>query len=248
MSAEHFSHKVHVLYTKEALDHERLEGKVVIVLDVLFATTTIINAFANGAKTVRPVESEDAARAVADPLNAESYVLAGELYAVTLPGFASPAPLALAKENLKEKMLIYSTTNGTVALKKSVGASAIYAGALINAQSVVEHVIALHPEQTILIVCSGSMGNPNLEDICGAGYFVDLLLERRPNSAREYFSDAALAAHALFKSEPSVDLLLKSRVGQLMLDRGMENEVQFAAGLSVTSVVPKMEGDVLVSL
>ena len=44
-----FKHKVHVLFRKEDLDHERLEGKVAIVLDVLFATSTIITALANGA-------------------------------------------------------------------------------------------------------------------------------------------------------------------------------------------------------
>ena len=46
--SEHFKHKVHVLFSKEDLDHQRLEGKVAVVLDVLFATSTIINAFAAG--------------------------------------------------------------------------------------------------------------------------------------------------------------------------------------------------------
>jgi len=48
-----------------------------------------------------------------------SYVLAGELYAETLPGFASPTPLALLKEPIAGRKLIYSTTNGTVAARRS---------------------------------------------------------------------------------------------------------------------------------
>ena len=40
--------KLHVLFTKENLDPSRLQGKVVIVLDVLFATSTIVHAFGEG--------------------------------------------------------------------------------------------------------------------------------------------------------------------------------------------------------
>lgn len=70
---DHFKHKVHVLFKREDLDHERLEGKVVIVLDVLFATTTIIHALHSGAKQVIPVLDEESARDIAttqDPTTA----------------------------------------------------------------------------------------------------------------------------------------------------------------------------------
>ena len=91
-----FRHKVHVLYRKEELDHERLEGKVAIVLDVLFATSTIVTALANGATEVIPTLDEAGARAEAQKHPAGSHP-AGELYAETLPGSASPTPLALLR-------------------------------------------------------------------------------------------------------------------------------------------------------
>jgi 2-phosphosulfolactate phosphatase len=90
-----FKHKVHVLFRKEDLDHERLEGKVAIVLDVLFATSTIITALANGATEVIPTLDEAGA-------NAERkhpkgiYVLGGTVRG-DLP-VASPTPLALLKK------------------------------------------------------------------------------------------------------------------------------------------------------
>ncbi|MGH8284332.1 MAG: 2-phosphosulfolactate phosphatase [Steroidobacteraceae bacterium] len=46
--------KVHVLLKKEELDGERLAGKVVVVLDVLFATSSIAAALAHGARSVVP--------------------------------------------------------------------------------------------------------------------------------------------------------------------------------------------------
>ena len=35
-------HKIHVLTKKEELDSVRVQGKVVVVLDILFATTTMV--------------------------------------------------------------------------------------------------------------------------------------------------------------------------------------------------------------
>ena len=235
-----FKHKVHVLYRKEDLDHEKLEGKVAIVLDVLFATSTIITAMANGVSVVIPTLDEAGARAEAQKHPAGSYVLAGELYAETLPGFASPTPLALLEQEIAGRTLIYSTTNGTVALRQSSRADHVYAGALLNGEAVVNRVLDKHPGKTILIVCSGSMGMVNLEDLYGAGYFVDLL--SRVLDENVDFSDAALAARSLYRSEDAADCLLRARVGRLMVERNLIPEVQFAARLSVFDAVPVLEG------
>jgi phosphosulfolactate phosphohydrolase-like enzyme len=59
------------------------------------------------------------------------------------------------------------------------------------------------------------------------------------------FSDTAEAARMIFKSEPSVESLLRSRVGRLMVERGMEEEVHFAANLSTHQTIPKVFGGVV---
>ncbi|HEX4984532.1 MAG TPA: 2-phosphosulfolactate phosphatase [Burkholderiales bacterium] len=235
-----FRHKVHVIYRKEDLDHEKLEGKVAVVLDVLFATSTIITALASGATEVIPTLDEAGARAEAQKHAPGSYLLAGELYAETLPGFASPTPLALLEEEIAGRKLIYSTTNGTVALRQSARADHVYAGALLNGEAVVERVLQRHPGKTVLIVCSGSMGMVNLEDLYGAGYFVDLLSRELDEGSD--FSDAALAARSLFRGEDAADCLLRARVGRMMAERNLVHEVRFAARLSAMKVVPVLEG------
>ena len=237
---EHFKHKVHVLFSKEDLDHQRLDGKVAVVLDVLFATSTIIKALAAGATEVIPTLDEAGAHAEAQKHPDGSYVLAGELYAVTLPGFAPPTPLALSEYGLDGRKVIYSTTNGTVALKQSARADHVYAGALINARAIVDVLLQRHAGKTVLIVCSGSMGSPNLEDMYGAGYFVELLSEAMGDGG-DTFSDAPLAARALFRTKPSEQALLKSRVGRMMIARGLEHEVKFASQLGVIDVVPALQ-------
>src|SRR3970282_677583 len=63
MSAKiELNHRIHVLTRKEELDGIRVPGKVVVVLDILFATTTMVAALAHGATEVIPVDDEKAAR------------------------------------------------------------------------------------------------------------------------------------------------------------------------------------------
>ncbi len=238
---DHFRHRVHVLFRKEELDHEKVEGKVAIVLDVLFATTTIVNALAHGAAEVIPTLDEAGAKAEAQKHREGSYLLAGELYAETLPGFAPPTPLALAREPIAGRKVIYSTTNGTVALKQAAKADHVYAGALLNGEALVRRVLERHAGKTVLIICSGSMGKPNLEDIYGAGYLVDLFMREFPGDADTY-SDASVAAVSVFRSDPPEAALLQARVGRMMVARGLEHEVRYAAGLGVLDAVPELSG------
>jgi len=230
--------KIHVLLKKEELDNERLAGKTVIVLDVLFATSTIVAALASGVQEVIPTLNGEAAQRIAAGCAAGSYVLAGELDAMTLPGFAHPTPLALLREDVVGKTLIYSTTNGTVALNKSATAQHVYAAALLNGRAVVAHVERVHPEETVLIVCSGSADNFNLEDFYAAGHLVSLF-ER--SAGGHEFSDAALAARMLAQRNDARDCLRQARVGRMMQAWGLTDEVDYAAQHDLFDVVPRFD-------
>ncbi|MCK9382051.1 MAG: 2-phosphosulfolactate phosphatase [Sulfuritalea sp.] len=234
--------KIHVLLKKEELDAQRLEGKVVVVLDILFATSSIVTALAHGATEVIPTLDGRAALEAAKAYPDGSYVLSGELNADTLPGFVHPTPRALLAEGIAGRRLIYCTTNGTVALAKSKGAAHVYAAALLNGRAVVEHIVARHPEDTILIVCSGSADNFNLEDFYGAGYFVSLFRHR---VASADCSDAALAAELLHDHCDGLDALRRARVGRMMLARKLDAEVAFAAQESCYDVVPLLQDGAL---
>ncbi len=217
----------------------RVPGKVVVVLDILFATTTMVTALAHGAKEVIPVADEAAARAQAKTFAAGSFVLAGELFAETLPGFAHPAPLALLTHGVEGKSVIYSTTNGTVAMTQPAAAARVYCGALLNAQRLAEHIVAKHPRDTVLIVCSGSGNNFNFEDFYGAGCFVGKFAELLGAAAD--LSDAARAALALYRHARAPQALLDCRVGRMMTARGLEREIEFACRVDAFPVVPALE-------
>jgi 2-phosphosulfolactate phosphatase len=229
-------HKIHVLTKKEELDTVRVQGKVVVVLDILFATTTMVAALAGGAREIVPVLDEAAARARGKEIG--DCVLAGELYAETLPGFAHPAPLSLIEHGVRGKTVVYSTTNGTVAMTQAAGAARIYCGALLNAAHLVEHILARHARETVLILCSGSGDNFNYEDFYGAGCLVDQFAAGIENVD---LSDAARAARDLYRQARLPDALLECRVGAMMVKRGLRREVEYACRIDSVPVVAALE-------
>jgi 2-phosphosulfolactate phosphatase len=232
-------HRVHVLGKKEELATTPVEGRIVIVLDILFATTTMVTALAHGATRIIPVADEDAARRASQNLAVAEVVLAGELYAETLPGFAHPAPLSLLQHGIGGKTVVYSTTNGTVAMTLSAAAAHSYCGALLNARRLAEHVVARHPDRPILIVCSGSGDNFNLEDFYGAGYFVERLAELL--GPRADLSDAAIAARSLYRAARAPEVLLECRVGRMMAARGLTAEIEFACRFDAFPLVAELQ-------
>src|SRR5205823_13414758 len=188
---------------------------------------------------VVPVLDEAAARDEVRKYAADSVVMAGELNANTLPGFAHPAPLSLLEHGVKGKTLIYSTTNGTVAMTQAAGAAHVYCGALLNARRLAEHIVARHPRETVLLVCSGSADNFNFEDFYGAGYFVERFADLLGAAAD--LSDAAKAALALYPHARAPDALLDCRLWRMTAARGLREEVEFTCRFDALPVVPALE-------
>jgi 2-phosphosulfolactate phosphatase len=227
--------KLHVLFTKENLDPTRLQGKVVIVLDVLFATSTIVHAFGAGVDSIWPARDAEDARRIAGELDAP--MLAGEYLAGSLPGFGPATPLALANARGQSATLVYATTNGTVALKNAAAATDVYVGALLNGAALAAHVMRQHPQASVLLVCSGSVERFNLEDFYGAGH----LIEHFERSGHYELTDAALAALLLRRGCDAQTALGASHVGRMMKAHALQHEVDCAAQADTLDVVPRLD-------
>ncbi len=230
--------KLHVLTHKEELDPQRLSDKVVVVLDVLFATSTIIAALQHGAADVTPAMDEAAARAETLKCADGRYVLAGEWHRKRIPGFAHYAPLALLAHDVSDKRVIYATTNGTVALLQAASAPHVYAAALLNGEAVARHICAAHSEETVLILCAGSRSALTLEDLYGAGLLADRLVAGLEQ--RWALTDATQAALRLYRSGDALECLQNSRIGRIMKADGLAEEVRFAARVDVFDIVPAL--------
>jgi 2-phosphosulfolactate phosphatase len=224
---------------KEDLSPAHLDGRVVIVLDILFATSTMVHACAAGVEAIWPALDTDDANRVADAIG--ECIRSGEYLAEHLPGFAPAMPLLLGRQPLLGRKLVYCTTNGTIALRAAAGASFAYVGALLNGAALVAHIRQAHPDTSILIVCSGSVGNFNLEDFYGAGHFVDLFQKHGDYE----LNDAARAAKLVRRGYDARTVLMGSRVGLMMHAKGLANEVEYCAQVDILDVVARLDGGVL---
>lgn len=233
--------KIHLLLKKEEINLEKIkEDKVAIVFDVLLATSTITTALEYGAKEVIPVMDKDEALEVSKQYEEGSYVLIGEYQGKTLEGFLSPNPYAL-EEYVKGKTVILSTTNGTVAIKRSAEANEVYVASLLNSKAVAKKVKEFHRDKTIVVVCSGSSGEFNVEDFYGAGYFIDCLTS--DPSIDWDLTDAALASHHFYHGtkDKTVEILTASRVGTKLSSYGYDNEIEYVSQHGKIDVVPYLK-------
>jgi 2-phosphosulfolactate phosphatase len=231
--------KLHVLLKREEIDPARLEGKVVVVLDVLFATTTIVHVFSKGIVGIHPVRDRAAAERVAAQVG--GCLLAGEHLGRMIPGFAPATPLALAEHARSNHALdgcemVYCTTNGTQALVAVAQAAHVYVGALINGRALAEHVLMQHPEASVLIVCSGTLDRFNLEDFHGAGHVIHHLMKIGGYA----LTDAAYAAWHAYQGCDSRTALFASREGRAMQGEAYGYEVDYASQQDITDVVPAL--------
>lgn len=227
---------IHVLTNKSQLDPNRLSGTVAIAIDVLFATTGITIALERGAASVIPTLTPDEARSHARMLPSESTVLVGELNYEPIEGFIAPWPHLLMTADFSDKTVIYSTTNGTVALKMAAQADFVIAAGLINGKATAEYVLAHSGDRNVVLVCAGVGPAFSLEDFYGAGYLASQLAER--GGARYRLTDAALAARLLHDGTVALDCLALGYTGRYFAKQRMVNDIEISARKSICSVVP----------
>jgi 2-phosphosulfolactate phosphatase len=181
--------------TPQAIGPTDLAGRTVVVMDVLRATTTIAVALANGAKAILPAGTTEEALRIAQNLERDAVILAGERKSERIPGFAlGNSPAEFAPDVVGGKTIVMSTTNGTAAFITAQGAREVIAGAAVNFSAVAERCRAVLAEQgDLVILCAGVERRFALEDAFAAGRLTKVLLPE--GGARSVsINDAALAA------------------------------------------------------
>ncbi len=110
-----------------------LRGGIAVVVDVLRATTVMVQALASGCASIAPCGEIDEAKALAAALPAGTALLAGERQGLPIPGFEfGNSPGDFTPEVCRGKTLVMTTTNGTRAILVSLEADRVLVAAFSN--------------------------------------------------------------------------------------------------------------------
>ena len=243
--------KIDVILTPRLLP-PRLEDAICVVIDVLRATTTIVTALANGAREVRPCTTVAEAKQCAKSGDNIPLLLGGERRGLRIPGFhLGNSPIEyLDAGKIAGKVIYFSTTNGTPALRRAFRGSArpVYLGALVNLSAVSTATIkaaAGNAIRKILLVCAGRHGEPSLEDTYCAGLLVPRLQSElvKPGIPLE-LGDAATSAaeYAAMNREKPLAVLSASEHGRYLESIGFAADLEYASQIDKYQVVPRFDG------
>ena len=230
--------RVDVYLAPSELTPAALDGRVVAVIDVLRATTTIAAALHAGARTVVPfIETEDAVRA-AKQFERGEVTLAGERNMVAIPGFQlGNSPLEFSSATVRDRTVMLTTTNGTRALLASEDARAVYAASYANFTVTADRLrAALAAGHPLAIVCAASEGVVALEDAGCAGRFVRVLREAYPDLS---VNDGAVMAELLAErfGDDIIGLFGASEHGSALDVAGFEDDLQVCSALDLYPVL-----------
>jgi len=185
--------RLDVLFGVQQLTPQDVQGRVVAVIDVLRASTTIAVALSNGARAIIPMESPDDAVTRSKQFERGAVRLAGERRMLKMDGFdLGNSPAEHSREAVEGKTVLLSTTNGTKALLSVQGARDVVVASYVNLSAVSTMLrTALRGGADITLVCAGQDRQFALEDAACAGRYVHAVSKRLPSLDT---NDAAYAA------------------------------------------------------
>lgn len=230
--------KVEVFMSPGELTAGDMQGRVVAVIDVLRASTSIATALHNGAKAVVPVDEVDEAIARAKNYERSRVKLAGERKMLAIPGFdLGNSPLEFTPEVVGGVIVILTSTNGTRALSALNGARDIVVASYVNHSAVSAMLRAALRSTDISIVCAGTEGHFSLEDAACAGHFVRSVM---PPGSTATANDAARACALIDRKygDNIAKIFKDSQHGQALAEAGFGDDLVACAQVDSHPVVP----------
>jgi 2-phosphosulfolactate phosphatase len=212
-----------------------VSNSIVVIIDVLRATSTITTALYNGSRSVIPVDSVSRCMEIGRQIHG---VTAGERDGQIAEGLEyGNSPFEYPREFIEGKTLVLTTTNGTRLLHMALdkGAKEIITGSFPNLSAVCNHLIEM--KQNVILGCAAWKDRINMEDSLFAGAVI--------SRVREYFTincDSSHIAEAMYeKGKKDLFAYLKktdaSHYHRLM-GFGLEKDIRYCLDADVANILP----------
>ncbi len=225
------------MYAKHADDNN-----IVVVVDILRATSSICTAVHNGVKRIIPVSTVEEARAKKE----EGYTVASERdgFVLDFADFGN-SPFNFTADKVKDREIVYSTTNGTRCIHMAAHSKAVVIGSFLNLTALADWLIA--QDAPVLIFCASWKDRFSLEDTVFAGALAERLLE---SGKFETICDAVTASldlWSLAKTDLNGYIQKAAQKGRLAA-KGLDDCIEFCHQADFTTVIPEFRNGELVAV
>jgi len=220
-----------------------ISNSIVVIIDVLRATSTITTALYNGAASVIPVATVPRCVELGKALGG---ITAGERDGKVADGLSyGNSPFEYPREFIEGKVLVLTTTNGTKLLHMALdqGAEEIITGSFPNLTAVCDYLIK--SDKNVLLGCSAWKDRVNIEDTLFAGAVVSRI--------KDHFSvecDSSKLAESLYhEAGPDRFEFMKKREAthyHRLMKYDLEKDIRYCLTEDQANVLPIFQGDRLV--
>lgn len=232
--------KLEVCFTPALLPLYEIEDSIVVVIDILRASSSICYGIENGAEGIIPVATVEECL----EYSSGDFLLAAEREGRVVDGFDfGNSPFSYTAEKVSGKQIVLTTTNGTLALHQSLEADKIVIGSFLNISALSSW---LHrQQQSVLLLCAGWKGMFNLEDTLFAGAVVNRLRSDIAN-----VDDAGIAAEELYLlAKDDLRGFLRKSSHTIRLEKlNIEEDICFCLQTDICNSIPVLENGRLLKM
>lgn len=234
--------KLETCFSPALFETDRHADSIVVIIDVLRASSAICTAFANGVASIIPV---------AEIGEAKMYKSNGYLIAAERDGFVldfadfGNSPFNFTREKVEGKTIVYSTTNGTSLINLTREAFMTIIGSFLNIGALTKWLIKQN--RNVLLVCAGWKNRFNLEDTVCAGAIANILMD---SGVFQTVCDSTIASIDLwFVASPDLNGYIdKAAQRSRLRDKNLDDCIEFCLTSDFTDKIPVMKNGVLVGM
>jgi len=217
---------------------------IVVVVDVLRATSSMCIAFEQGVEKMIPVSTLEEALEYRN--NGLDYILAAERNGAPVKSFDfGNSPQVYIDMDVKGRTVVMTTTNGTKSISIAKKDHDVAIGSLLNLDAIAKWLIA--QERDVIVFCAGWKDKFNLEDTLFAGALAEQLVE---SGLYDNSCDAVQASQVLWEQakDDVYGFLENSSHRKRLAKLNIDSDVHFCLKVNQTTRIPVLKEGVLVAV
>ena len=234
--------KVEVCFSPATFSAFQNNDAIVVIVDILRATSAIITAFMNGAEKIIPVATLKEAMAYKE----KGYMVAAERDGI-VRDFADfgNSPFNFTPDRVNGKEIVYSTTNGTNSIMMASNSYRVIIGSYLNLNSVAQYII--YKKRDLIILCAGWKTRFSLEDTLFAGALAEIVLG---NNNFCTICDSALASIDLWNiaRKDMMAYINKAAQRHRLKKNKLDDVIEYCHTANQTNIIPALKENYLVKL